>query len=302
MRHRGRRVRDPRVVPNTDRGPARPGAPRSPAAAASLVRFDHLMTLPLVLSAVLPLFLTPGGQRSVLVAVVNVVAWVVFVVDLVVHGRLVDRYLSTWIGRFDLAVVVLTAPWFLVVGPGGGQIVLLIRLARLARVVMAGPDLRRLAARIGRVVLVVIGVILLGAAAAYAAEHPTNPQFADYGDSLWWAVVTLTTVGYGDIVPITTDGRLVGVMIMVAGIGVIGVLSGSLASFFRVGAPTSVDAPESEDPDELLRREVIDLRSQVERLSDGISGLLGQQAELAAGDQPGAGDGTSHPGRSTGGG
>ncbi len=237
------------------------------------------MTLPLVLAAVLPLVLTPGSQRNVLAAAVNVVAWVVFLADLVVHGRLVTRYLSTWIGRFDLAVVLLTAPWFLVTGTRGGQFILLIRLARLARLVVAGPDARRLVRRVGRVGVVAVGVVLLGAAAAYAAEHPTNPQFADYGDSLWWAVVTLTTVGYGDIVPITTNGRLVGVMIMVMGVGVLGVLAGSLASFFRLAPRTQLRAPSTDDHAEALRREVIDLRAQVERLNDGIARLLTEDAE-----------------------
>lgn len=237
------------------------------------------MALPLVLAAVLPLVLIPGNRHDVLAAVVNVAAWLVFVADLVVHRRLLPRYLSTWVGRFDLAVVVLTAPWFLVLGPGGGQLLLLIRLARLARLALVGSDARRLVRRVGRVGVVAIGVVLLGAAAAYAAEHPTNPQFASYGDSLWWAVVTLTTVGYGDIVPITTDGRLVGVMIMVMGVGVLGVLTGSLASFFRLAPETRLSAPTSEDHGDALRREVLDLRAQVERLNDGIARLLAQGAD-----------------------
>jgi voltage-gated potassium channel Kch len=54
--------------------------------------------------------------------------------------------------------------------------------------------------------------------------------------------VTLTTVGYGDISPITTTGRFAGVIIMVMGIAVLGVLAGSLASFFRL-QPDDEDGP-----------------------------------------------------------
>ena len=50
------------------------------------------------------------------------------------------------------------------------------------------------------------------------------------GDALWWAVVTITTVGYGDKYPITTLGRLTGVMVMFAGVGIIGALASILAS------------------------------------------------------------------------
>jgi hypothetical protein len=51
------------------------------------------------------------------------------------------------------------------------------------------------------------GVVVLGSLVAYHAEHPTNPGFATIGDALWWGIVTLTTVGYGDIVPKTPAGR-----------------------------------------------------------------------------------------------
>ncbi len=55
------------------------------------------------------------------------------------------------------------------------------------------------------------GVLVTGSLVAYYAEHPANPEFATVGDALWWGIVTLTTVGYGDIVPKTPTGRFAAV-------------------------------------------------------------------------------------------
>ena len=77
-------------------------------------------------------------------------------------------------------------------------------------------------------------MVVLASLGAYQAEHKTNPEFATVGDVLWWGIVTLTTVGYGDIVPTTTAGRLCGIAIMFTGIAVLGVLAGSLASLFNL--------------------------------------------------------------------
>jgi voltage-gated potassium channel len=52
------------------------------------------------------------------------------------------------------------------------------------------------------------------------------------GDAYWWAIVTVTTVGYGDMSPKTTEGRLIAAALMVVGIGVISVFTATLASFF----------------------------------------------------------------------
>jgi voltage-gated potassium channel len=64
------------------------------------------------------------------------------------------------------------------------------------------------------------------------------------GDALWWAVVTITTVGYGDFFPVTTLGRLTGFFVMVAGIGIIGALASILASLL-VSPSTTDDAEEA---------------------------------------------------------
>ncbi|MDQ6975472.1 MAG: potassium channel family protein [Mariprofundaceae bacterium] len=61
-------------------------------------------------------------------------------------------------------------------------------------------------------------LIFIFGLAGYAFEHAVNPAFATLDDALWWAVVTLTTVGYGDIVPMTGGGRIVAVLNMVFGV------------------------------------------------------------------------------------
>jgi Ion channel len=82
--------------------------------------------------------------------------------------------------------------------------------------------------RLGRVVAVALGVVVLGSLVAYYTEHPVNPQFATVGDALWWGLATLTTVGYGDVVPQTSTGRWAAAVIMITGIAVLGILAGAL--------------------------------------------------------------------------
>ncbi|MEJ3749138.1 potassium channel family protein [Actinomycetes bacterium KLBMP 9797] len=94
----------------------------------------------------------------------------------------------------------------------------------------------------GRVVAAIgVAVAAAGAVAALAVldAERANPDanIRTYGDALWWAVTTITTVGYGDRFPTTTEGRLVAAVLMVSGIGLLGVVTASLASWFveRVG-------------------------------------------------------------------
>jgi voltage-gated potassium channel len=253
------------------------GHPRSRADAEALARFDQRMALPLVVSAVVPLFLLPGGTYPWLAAAVFIASWLVFLVDFVVRERRLVQYVGTWLGRFDLVIVLLTAPWFLIAGTGTGKFVIIIRLARVARIVMAATGARRLFKRLGAVALVALGVVIVGAAIAYRAEHARNAEFKTFGDALWWAIVTLTTVGYGDVVPKTTGGRVDGIMIMITGVAVLGLLAGSLASFFGLGTPTSSSPPtpasnETESPD-AVATEVAELRTQVARLIDEVARL-----------------------------
>jgi voltage-gated potassium channel len=83
--------------------------------------------------------------------------------------------------------------------------------------------------------LVYLGVsimlVYLAAVGIYYFEHAVQPdKFLSIFHSLWWAIVTLTTVGYGDVVPITIGGRLFTFFILLIGLGIVAVPSGVLAS------------------------------------------------------------------------
>jgi voltage-gated potassium channel len=211
-----------------------PPAPLTPEQLRARDRWQARWNLPIILAAVLPLFVTSPKDGWVEV-LVGAGSWLVFVIDLVVQRRIVPDYLHRRNGKIDLGIILLNFPYYLIPGISGASAILtLARLARVVRLLLATAGLRRFAPRLGKVAIVAGLVLVFASLAAYHAEHPTRPEFATVGDSLWWGVVTLTTVGYGDIVPHTSAGRFAGIVIMFTGIAVLGVLSGSLASLFNL--------------------------------------------------------------------
>jgi len=88
----------------------------------------------------------------------------------------------------------------------------------------------------GRVIIYVSGASVLLVFCASLAEldaerHAPHATITNFGEALWWAMTTITTVGYGDRFPVTTEGRFVAVRLMIGGIALIGVITASIASW-----------------------------------------------------------------------
>ena len=82
-------------------------------------------------------------------------------------------------------------------------------------------------------IFVMIILVVLSASGIYVVERNTQPEvFGSIPSAMWWATVTLTTVGYGDVVPVTVAGRLLGVIITVLGVGMAALPAGIIASGF----------------------------------------------------------------------
>lgn len=144
----------------------------------------------------------------------------------------------------------------------------LLRLLTLLRVMhrAAGGALR------GRVLTYVLGSALLltysGALAVLdAEENADGSNIKGFGDALWWALTTITTVGYGDHYPVTFLGRCVAAGLMIGGIAVLGVVTAAFASWL-VEAVAVNTANEVESTEEPLREEIARLSAKLDRLTD----------------------------------
>jgi len=147
------------------------------------------------------------------------------------------RYVVSFYGIIDLLAI---APFYLLVAFNlqavrAFRLLRLLRLFKLVRYTNAVHRFRR-AFAIARDDLVLFGVsalivLYLAAIGIYHFEHEAQPdRYSSVFDSLWWAVATLTTVGYGDIYPITPGGRLFTFFVLVLGLGFVAVPSGLIAS------------------------------------------------------------------------
>jgi voltage-gated potassium channel len=195
----------------------------------------------------------------------DLVSWLVFVVDYVVHLRLRPRFARSKGGIFDLAVVLLSAPWYLIPGLSGTRILGLARLARLGRVFVVskqGKKVAELGRRLGQAALY-SGALILVCAIVVEAVEPESAGYHRLGDALWWAVVTFTTVGYGDLYPTTGAGRFVAILLMLGGVALIGSLAASLGSFLNKGDNGQEELAEVEAVQQELLAEVRALRAEI---------------------------------------
>jgi voltage-gated potassium channel len=195
------------------------------------LRWRRLAEWPLTVGAVLFLaayaweVLADLGPSAQIAAEVTMwVIWVLFAVDYIVNLVLAParwRWFFTHFHEFLIVALPVLRP------------LRLLRLVKLLSVLQmaAGSTFR------GRVVMYAAGSsVLLVTIAALAMldveRHVPGATITSFGDALWWAVVTITTVGYGDMSPVSLPGRIIAVGIMVAGIALLGTVTAMLASWF----------------------------------------------------------------------
>lgn len=106
-------------------------------------------------------------------------------------------------------------------------------------------------------------LVVFGSIAMLQAEDLTGSNIETPEDALWWAFVTITTVGYGDFYPVSTMGRIVAAVLMTAGVGLFGTFTGYVASLFAEAEEQRQNAWEARILEELhvLREEVAELKS-----------------------------------------
>ncbi len=137
----------------------------------------------------------------------------------------------------DLVIIVLLSSPLL-------RMLMALRFAHLLPALRVGALIRSNKDRLIRLILVsgdslpvalslVFGLVFVFGTITFLLEHGHNPQFGVLQDGLWWAFVTLTTVGYGDVVPITPGGRMVAVLTMVIGIVVYSLVVANLTVFLE---------------------------------------------------------------------
>ena len=194
------------------------------------------------------------------------VMWAVFIADYLVRLALAPQR-GRWFVRhlFDLAVVALP-----VLRP-----LRLVRLIALIGVLHRGAGM----ALRGRITAYTAGgvtlLVVVSSLAVLDAERgaPGTP-IRTYGEAVWWALATITTVGYGDLAPVTVVGRWAAVLLMIGGVALAGVVTATLAPWI-----VSLVAEESAEQEAATR-------AQVEVLQRQVTALIERVGHLAGADRP----------------
>lgn len=196
--------------------------------------------------------------------------WCIFLVDSVVRF-LLDSDRRTFARRYWPTLVALVVPPL--------RIVLIVSAVR-----RFSSGRGRLAQRVGLYSLYgLTSVIAIGAAAVLIFEiDAPGGNIRSYGDAVWWAIVTVVTVGYGDYTPVTVPGRVVAVVMMFAGVSVLSVVTAAVASRW-IGRAQSEASPDQTVTIADLQQQLAQIQAELARLTRSGEGT-GEAAAPPAAD------------------
>jgi voltage-gated potassium channel len=249
----------------------------------ALDRFQRATELPLLLLALamiplllLPLMVTlPGGVDAAFVAA-DWFIWAAFAFDYLVRLVLAPdrrRYVRREWPNLLIVLLPFLRPLRVVRSTRALRI---LRLSRLSAVLgEVGQEGKRLLVRhhLHYALLIIMIVVLGSASLGLLVEEGHGGPIDSFGDALWWAVSTVTTVGYGDVFPTTAAGRGISVFLMVAGITLFGLLTANIAAIFIERSGEQQGDPTHRD-DEVLAR-LDDLLGRMEALERALAGADG---------------------------
>ena len=211
------------------------GTPEGDAATARRRRYVDVTARTLALLGVLFVFaytvwvLWPDRPQGVTTFVVGVLflTWVIFIIDVLIrialtpHGR---RWHYAW--HHPLEVLSAILPVF--------------RALRVVGLLQDLPLLKRHTPSAVRAQFIILAlayaaawVFFLALATLDSERDADGANITTFGDSIWWAIVTITTVGYGDMYPVTSLGRFYAVLLMAGGIAIVGTASATIISYLN---------------------------------------------------------------------
>jgi voltage-gated potassium channel len=192
-----------------------------------------------LVGAVATIPLTVIGEENPRTAWVQTADWVVWAIFFIEYLVLLAtsseraRYIKR--NPLNLAVVVLSYP-HLPLAFGLVRLARFVRFVRLLRLmgvtVRAIEALRTIFWRRGLVGVAAISCFIIFAGGAGLTLLEPQTVRGGFGDGIWWAIVTASTVGYGDIAPSTGVGRVIAVLLMLCGVGLVSTLAASITSYF----------------------------------------------------------------------
>jgi len=206
------------------------------------------------------------------------VIWLTFVLETTTLSILVDdrrTYLrQNWM---NLLIILVGLPLIWDITPYAALLRSLRLLLLVSFLVRFSTTLREVLAhnRLGTTLAVSLVVIVMAGLLMSAID----PSVSSPWDGIWWAWVTVTTVGYGDIVPTTGAGKLFGSLLILLGVGLFSLMTASFSSFF-IGRDVTKAEQEIEKDVGRLQREEVDIHATIERIGRSLSGLESRMEEL----------------------
>ncbi len=179
-----------------------------------------------------------GASARKLLHITEVVIVIIFTVEYFLRFYVADRKLGYVLSIYGLIDLIAIIPFYLFFFLSFSIDLRWLRIIRLMKFFRSGKAIRRFtrAFVIAKEEIAIFGVVTvmllyLSAVGIYYCENEAQPEaFKSIIHSLWWAVTTLTTVGYGDVYPITAGGKIFTFLILMIGLGIVAIPAGLLAS------------------------------------------------------------------------